>query len=128
MATITVRRISPTGDVNFGHGLNDFLSDAAAVTQLISMRMSLWKSWWWEDRSFGMPWLSILGGPINGPARAASSDFIRSQIARVPFVSKVQSVIVSGSGNSLTVSYSVLTPFGVISGSTDSTPAAIYQE
>jgi hypothetical protein len=63
MSTITVRALNPvTWEPLQGNGQNCFLSDAAAVAQIIAQRLKLYQGEWWENLTDGLPlFQSILG-------------------------------------------------------------------
>lgn len=57
------RKLSPSGDYQFGHQQADFYIDQPeAVGQAIKTRLGLLKGEWWLDLTDGTPWNSeILG-------------------------------------------------------------------
>jgi len=53
--SVLYRKLSPSGDYTFGHGMSDFYKDADAVGQAIRTRLLLLYGEWWEDQEDGTP-------------------------------------------------------------------------
>ena len=52
-----MRRIDTNGDIHFGYGDSDFISDSAqTVAQKVVQRLRLWEGEWFLDISAGTPW------------------------------------------------------------------------
>jgi hypothetical protein len=85
MSTIRVRRLDNNWDPIWGGGLNDYLTDADAVAQIIKSRMLFFKGEWWEDVSQGLPmWQSILGK--MGSSKTIIDKLIIGNIKQCPYV------------------------------------------
>lgn len=122
MATITVRRIDPvTFEPQYGNGQNDFISDLAAVVQIINTRLRLFQGEWFLDLSDGLPMFRI--NPATGAILGASGninsiqtivDLISSRISQSPYVTAITSVNASYLNRKLSYSAVVQTTFGTV--------------
>jgi hypothetical protein len=117
MATITVRALNPTTwDPLYGNGQNNFISDLAAVTQIINTRMRLFRGEWFLNVTDGLPlFQSILGSSAGRNNIDVITNIISSRILGTPYVLSISSVDVVLSGRSLTYSAVVQTQFGTVS-------------
>ncbi len=113
-ATITVRRINSDGEPAFGHGADDFISDSAAVAQLIIQTILLLRGQWFESTDLGTPlYQGIFGSALNGANKAAASAILTNIILGVPYVTAVTSLILASntSTRSTSIQFSVTTQF-----------------
>ncbi len=93
MPTITTRRLDENGDPMRGSGLANFVSDIDAVAIIISTRLRLLQSEWFESRNEGTPlFQSLLGHPITSQGVAL---ILRQRILGSPYVTGIQSLNVS---------------------------------
>ena len=73
------RKLSPTGDMVFGHGLADFfINSPFAVAQLASTRLNLWTGQWYLNTADGTPWNTKVLGKYTGATRDPA---LRARIA-----------------------------------------------
>lgn len=64
--SLSVRALSPTGDMTFGQGSGNYLVDSsAAVCQILKTQLSLWQGEWFLNLSAGIPYLSKIAGYGN---------------------------------------------------------------
>lgn len=65
-SSLSVRAMSPTGDMTFGQGSGNFLiNNSAAVAQILGTRFRLWQTEWFLDLSAGVPYMSDVVGYGN---------------------------------------------------------------
>lgn len=72
-----VRKLSPTGDYQFGNGLLDFWIDQPeAVAQIVQTSFLLWLGEWYLDVTQGMPWFEgVLGKHNQATADLTVQDY-----------------------------------------------------
>ncbi len=75
---MTVRKISPTGDFQFGQSQLNFESNTpATVAQVVQSSLLLWLGEWYLDLTLGMPWIQgVLGKHNQSTADVTVQDFI----------------------------------------------------
>lgn len=113
MAIITVRALGPNNEPQMGQGQGNFLSDKAAVDQIIRTRLLLLEGEWWENISEGFPlWQKIL--TYGGGNLAAVNLLIQNNILGSPYVTGVTGVQSSISHRGLAYAANVQTIFGPI--------------
>lgn len=78
MPTLSVRQLDQNGDMQFGRGKRDFISDTPEVVgQRAKTRMSLWTSDWYLNLAEGTPYrTAVLGMRTN----ATRDPALRSRI------------------------------------------------
>jgi hypothetical protein len=111
-SSILVRALSPSGDMQWGNGQGNFISDADAVAQIIGTRLKLFQGEWFANQLEGLPlWQSILTGQLDADAAAL---LIQQVILGTPFVISVQQIQATYSPNSRQFSYAAIvqTQFG----------------
>lgn len=114
MSTISVRRLSPTGDPTRGQGLQNFLTDLDAVAQIIGTRIKLLYGEWWEALNQGTPlFQSILGVASTSDGVAL---LLRQRIIGTPYVTDIEDMVVVYVGAARTYAFScnVQTAFGTV--------------
>lgn len=114
MATITVRALDSNGDPRHGSGLANFATDIEAVAIIITTRLKLLSSEWWEDRSTGTPlFQQLLGHPITS---AGVALLLRQRILGSPYVTGIQQmqVLYGARGRTFAFFATVQTAFGPI--------------
>jgi hypothetical protein len=111
--TIIVRTLNvATWDPQRGQGLSNFLTDTAAVAQILNSRIRLFEGEWWQNTSDGTPvFQSLLGHSTTSSAVAL---ILRERILGTPFVTDVSgfSVAFGPGGRTFSFTASVLTAFG----------------
>jgi len=118
MATITVRALGPNGDPLQGNGQNNFISDLAAVTQIIKTRLLLFQGEWFLNLLDGLPlFQSILGA--SGSQRSQRSlqiiiNLISARITGTPYVTGISSISASYLNRSFSFKAQVETQFGTV--------------
>jgi hypothetical protein len=75
---MTVRRLSPTGDMTFGGSALDFLSNTPeTVAQVVDTSLLLFLGEWYLDTSLGCPWFQgVLGKHNQSTADITLQDYI----------------------------------------------------
>lgn len=112
--TILVRNLGTNWDPQYGNGLQNYLTDIAAVAQIIGQRLKFLKNEWFENTSIGFPlFQQILGGASTSQAVAL---IIRQQILSVPYVFGISgfSITYAPIGRTYQFAASVQTAFGSI--------------
>lgn len=126
-STITYRQLSATGDPLWGQGQANYLSDLAAVAQLVLTRMKLFQGEWWAATQDGLPlWQSILGSSGSSRNQQQIELMISARVRSSPYVIDLSSVQVSynsASRGPYTYSATVITQFGKIVLTNAPTPA-----
>ena len=114
MATITVRSLSTDGEPQYGNGTQNFISDLAAVSQIIRSTLLLLKGEMFLALNAGTPlFQALVGQAITNQAVAL---IYQSIILGVPYVTGIASVSVVYVPQSRQYSFSALvsTVFGTI--------------
>ena len=115
MATITVRALDSNWDVLAGNGTANFISDLAAVTQILAQSLKLYQGEWWENLSLGLPlFQSILGAPGSPKSIKAIIGLLVKQIYAVPYVTGISAISVTYQARRLQFSATVQTQFGTV--------------
>jgi hypothetical protein len=114
--TITVRALNPqTWEPLQGNGQNNFLTDGAAVAQIIAQRLKMFQGDWWEDLGDGLPMFQqILGGSGTQRDIELVTQLIASRITGTVFVTSINTVTVWFQSRKLYFSASVETQFGTV--------------
>jgi hypothetical protein len=114
MASITVMAIDSNGNPLW----NQFLTDLAAVRQIIYTNLDLWASEWWEATNIGLAmWQTILSSGNNPSNQQAASLCIQQNILNsCVYVIGVSNVQTSWTPSTRAFSFScdAMTPFGTI--------------
>src|ERR1700679_3912461 len=94
MATITVRALNPvTWEPQQGNGQANFISDLAAVTQIIATRLRLFQGEWFLNLLDGLPMFqSILGSSGSPRNLQVIMNLISARILGTPFVIGITSI------------------------------------
>jgi len=113
--TIIVRTLNQsTWDPQRGQGLNNFLTDAAAVAQILATRIKFLKGESFENTADGTPlFQSILTKSTTMPAVAL---ILRQRILGTPFVTAISSFTINyvPGGRAFSFSATVQTAFGAV--------------
>lgn len=103
--TLIAAKLHPTGTLvqvietieslwepQYGNGQANFITDAAAVAQIIKQRLQLLLGEWWEARDLGLPlWQEILGS-FNGNNPNKIALILQQNILGAPYVTGMSSV------------------------------------
>lgn len=114
---ISVRALTPSGDVQHGNSGASFIHDIDAVTQIILTRIRLFQGEWWEDLSQGTPMFqSILGAQASPKSQATILLLIQQRILGTPYVNSILASTLTFDRNTrkFTFSCTVSTAFGNI--------------
>jgi len=116
MATITVRALNPvTWEPQNGNGLQNFLSDIDAVTQIIATRLRMFQGEWFLNLLDGLPMFqNILGSSGSARNLQVITNLISARITGTPFVTGISSVDVSYTNRQFTFIAVVNTAFGTV--------------
>lgn len=117
MPTITVRQNGANNDPLAGNGQGNFISDLAAVTQIIATRLKFLQGEWWEDLTLGFPlFQSMLGQSGSAKQQQAVLLLIQQQILSTPFVLSISNIASTFNGGNrfFTFSCVVQTQFGTL--------------
>lgn len=86
---MTVRKLSPLGDFQFGNSQLDFESNTpAAVAQVVKTSLLLWLGEWYLDVTVGMPWIQGVLGKHN---RSTADVTVQDYILNVQGVTSIES-------------------------------------
>jgi hypothetical protein len=116
MATITVRAIDPvTFEPQQGNGQNNFISDLAAIVQIINTRLRLFQGEWFLNLLDGLPLFQSIEGS-SGDARNIQLiiNLISNRISQTIGVTSISQVTSSYQNRHFKYSAVVQTQFGVI--------------
>lgn len=93
-----IRKLDTNGDIHFGYGDADFISDSAqTVAQKVVQRLRLWEGEWFLDVTAGTPWKArVLGRKYSKNI----VQIIKQRIEETEGVQSVSSLDVSFDGNS----------------------------
>lgn len=112
------RRLSSSGDYQFGRSGQDFLSDIEAVAQAIQTRLKLLYGEWWEDVTDGLPlWQKIIGTSGSEKNRNAIDLIIKDRIQGTDHVQSVlnySSSFDNANGRKYTFECLVVTDYGTV--------------
>lgn len=116
MATITVRAIDPvTSNPLQGNGQNNFISDLAAVTQIIGTRLRLYEGEWFLDLLDGLPMFQkILGSSGSVANLKVVVNLISQRIKLSPYVDAVVNVQASYLNRKFSFYAEASTQFGTV--------------
>lgn len=113
MAVIQTRRLDSNGDPIRGNGLQNFVTDIDAISQIILTTIRLLSNEWFEALNLGTPlFQKLLGVPTTNEGVAL---IMTQRILSVPFVTGVSNaVVLYFAGRAFTFSANVQTVFGTI--------------
>lgn len=115
MASITVRALSSSGEPQQGNGQNNFISDLAAVAQIIGTRLKLFQGEWFLNLQDGLPlFQSILGSSGTQRNIQVLINLISARIYGSPFVTGIPSITATFENRRFTYSAQVDTQFGTV--------------
>lgn len=112
--SIIVRTLDSNWDPQRGNGLQNFLTDADAVAQIIAQRLKFLQGEWFENTQIGTPlFQSILGKSTTSQAVAL---LLQQQILAVPFVTGIATFDIDYASSGRVFSYSAVvnTQFGQV--------------
>lgn len=114
---LLVRGLDANGDVLWGQGRANFLTDVNALGQLLVTRLTLFLGEWYLNLADGLPlWQSILGVPGAANTQAVSL-VIQARILATPFVLGLSSIQCTFNHSTRALSFfaMVVTQFGQVS-------------
>jgi hypothetical protein len=93
MSVITVRQLGPNNDPLWGAGQDNYISDQAAVAQIVLCRLQMFQGEWWANTLDGLPlWQSILGQSASTSSQEQIAVLITQRILGSPFIITVNNV------------------------------------
>jgi hypothetical protein len=101
----------------YGAGQADFLTNLAAVAQIIATRLRLFQGEWWASQTDGLPlWQSILAQPASQKSQQQIATLITARILGTPYVTGIGNVQTSFSPITRAFGYTaqVQTQFGPV--------------
>lgn len=107
-----IRKLDTNGDIHFGYGDADFISDSAqTVAQKVVQRLRLWEGEWFLDVTAGTPWKARVLGRKHSKNIV---QIIKQRIEETEGVQSVSSLDVSFDGNSrnLKINAHIMTEWG----------------
>jgi hypothetical protein len=115
VATITVRALGPNGDPLQGNGQNCFISDLAAVTQIIGTRLKMFEGEFWQNLLDGLPlFQQILGSSGSQRNLQVIIGLISQRITGTVFVTGINSISATYTNRNFVFNAVVQTQFGVV--------------
>jgi len=115
MPTITVRALDSNWDPLQGNGQACFLSDLAAMVQIIRSRLLLFQGEWFLDLNDGLPMFNgILGSQANARGLQAITNMITSRLKTTKYVVEVNDVSSAYVSRRFYYSSQVQTQFGTV--------------
>lgn len=109
------RRIDENGDMIFGHGNADFLSDAEAMRQVLQTRLAACEGEWWEGDAGALPYFNgILGSATTDENREAIDLMVIDRIMDTRGVISVFDVESMVTNRNYSFKCKVQTVYGVI--------------
>lgn len=116
MATISVRALNPkTWEPLQGNGQQCFISDLAAVAQILAQRLKLYQGEWWENLSDGLAlFQSMLGSSGSQANIQVIIGLISQRITGTVFVTGIRSFTASYQGRRFVFNAVVQTQFGAV--------------
>lgn len=114
MTTVLYRKLGPNADPIRGQGLNDFLTDLAAVAQAVQTRLALWQGEWWEDLTDGLPMLQGILGVMGAGKSGRAALLIQQRILGTPYVIGLSNVSTTynAAARALTFQCTAIVSFG----------------
>ena len=110
--TIIVRALNSSYDPQRGQGLQNFLTDINAVSQILMTRLNFLQGEWFENTLDGTPlFQSLLGHSITLPAVGL---ILRERILGTPYVTGINSFSITNVGRTYTFTASVQTQFSSV--------------
>ena len=105
-----VRAQSPTGDMTFGNGVQNYLVDSPqAVAQCVYTALRLLLGEWFLNTAAGVPWLTQV---IGFGTESTQDTVIRNAIQGVQGVKSILSYSSSRNGTTFTVNVTIDTLYG----------------
>jgi hypothetical protein len=113
MATITVRALGPNNEPQCGNGLQNFLTDSDAVTQIIMTRLRLFQGEWFLNLLDGLPMFqSMLGSSASSENLQIITNLISERITGTPFVTGIVAISATFNNRQFVFQATVSTQFG----------------
>lgn len=104
------RKLDSSGDMVFGHGLNDYLQDTPeTVAQSVLTRLKLWRNEWYLNTDDGTPYMQdVLGTNTKQSAIRA----IQQRVLDSPGVTKITAFEYTQSGRHAKFMLTIETIYG----------------
>jgi hypothetical protein len=113
-----VRQLSPTGDWTFGKGINNYISQNAAIEQCIRTRLSFFLGDCFFDATSGIDWWNLLSGKNQLAIQLAVNACLLNTVdnAGNQVVTGIlqTSVSLNRTTRSLSISYAVTTIYSTL--------------
>lgn len=90
--TIIVRALDSNHDPIYGNGIDCFLTDIYAVTQLIETSLLLFQGEWWNAQNIGLPVFQQIVGKAQNNRQATIALLIQQVIRSVEYVTGITNV------------------------------------
>lgn len=92
-----------------GDGINNFISNVAAVAQALKTRLLLLYNEWWEDLEDGLPFFERIAGSRN---IQSATTIIRQRMLTTIGVKQINNLVVDFTNRVLTITADVDTIYG----------------
>jgi hypothetical protein len=115
--TIMVQALGANNDPVEGPNGPVFLTDIAAVAQIIATTLKLLRGEWWENLTIGFPlFQNLIGASNSAQGQAASQVTIENTIRSCPYVQQILTFayLANSSSRGSAFTCNVLTAFGVL--------------
>lgn len=111
------RKLDANGDYSFGFGNNNFVTDAAAVTQAINTKLNMFQGECWKSVAEGLPFFQSIAGQSGTQANIAAIDLIfKGRILEAPETTSVDTYASNydTQKRKYTATASVVTEYGTV--------------
>jgi len=114
--TVIVRKLGPNFDPLYGNGIACFLTDLAAVAQLIETSLLLFQGEWWNALNQGLPLFQSIIGKAQNNRQAIISLLIQQVVLNVEYVTSISNVqfLYTSANREFSYACYVQTAFGTV--------------